>query len=142
MLENDAKKNEFVSLFPANKRSGVCNKILEPIRSGQVDPLIVAKIVFDKYNRFPDDNADIISIIKANTFLFIDAIIYYIEYEKLPRDEREKLKQSKSKEYVEQYMREQPITNKQIKMLEGLGYGGPFNISRLGASNIIEELIH
>lgn len=136
------KKDEFVSLFPANRKSGICNKILEKIRAGKDYSPEIARIVIDGLNRYPDDNGDILFILRNNTLLFMDAIDYYIEYEKLSHDEKRKLKRANSKEYVEQYMREQPITDKQIKMLEGLGYAGPFNISRLGASNIIEELIH
>ena len=141
MLETDVKKNQFVSLFPANRRSGVCNKILEPIRSGQNDPLVVAKIVFDKYNRFPDDNADILSIIKANTFLFMDAIIYYIEYEKLSHEEKQELKRDKAKEYINATMATQPITEKQVSMLKRLGYAGSFELSKLEACQKIDSLV-
>jgi len=142
IMLDDSRKNEFVSLFPKNKKASICNKILEPIRAGESNHLVIANKIYEKLARYPDSNKELIDIILGNSSMYMDAIIYYIEYEKMPRDEREILKQSKSREYVEQYMREQPITNKQIKMLEGLGYNGPFNISRMGASNIIEKLIH
>ena len=139
---DDSKKNEFVGLFPANRKSGICNKILDKIRAGKDYAPEIARIILDSLGKYPDDNGDILFILRNNTLLFLDAIDYYIEYEKLPYSEKQKLKQCKSKEYIEQYMREQSITDKQIKMLKGLGYKGEFNISRLGASNIIEELIH
>ena len=137
-----SRKDEFVSLFPANRKSGICNKILDKIRAGKDYSPEIARIILEQLQKYSDDNADIILILKNNILLFMDAIEYYLEYEKLSPAERQKLKQANSKEYIEQYMREQPITDKQIKMLEGLGYNGPFNISRLRASNIIEELIH
>jgi len=139
---DDSKKNEFVSLLPSNKRSGVCNKILEQIRAGESYAPTIADKVFDKLNKYPVDNQAITSVLMDNPFLFMDAIVYYIEYEKLSYDDKQELKRSNSKPFIEQYMDGQPITENQIRKLNQLNYMGNLDLTKLGASQKIDELIN
>lgn len=138
---DDSKKNEFVGLFPTKRKSLVCNRILEQIRAGENNPATIAKNVFDKFNRFPDDNGDIIFILKMNFQLLFEAIEYYIEYEELSYADKQELKRSKGKEYVEQAMSEKHITEKQVWKLNKLGYSGTLDITCLEASRKISELM-
>ena len=73
--------------------------------------------------------------------MFMDAIGYYIEYEKLSHAEKTKLKQSKSSEYIDQHMDKQSISEKQIWKLRQLGYEGTYDLTKLQASKKIEELL-
>ena len=136
-----SRKDEFVSLFPANRKSGICNKILEQIRAGEASPSVVMRKLAEKLNRFPEDNGDLLFILAMNQALFMDAIDYYIEYEKLSHAEKQKLKQSNSREYIEQYMDKQSITESQIWKLRKLGYSGTYDLTKLQASRKIEELL-
>lgn len=141
MILDDSKKNEFVALFPANRKSNICNKILDQIRSGELNTSKVARKVVEKLNRYPDDNGDILFILAMNQKLFMDAIDYYVEYENLPYGEKMKLKIAKNSEYVAHHMDKQPATEKQIYLLKQKGYEGPFNLSKLEASRKIDELL-
>jgi len=138
---DDLKKNEFVSLFPANKKSTICNKILEQIRLGGTNRLGIAISVVSKLNKYPDDNGDLLFTLGMNKDLFMDAITYYIEHEKLSHAEKEELKRSKGKEYIEVNMGQQSITEKQIWKLNKLGYEGTYDLTKLEASRKIEELL-
>ena len=139
MLDS-TKKDEFMNLFPIKQRGPFGNKILEQIRAGEKIHTTIANKVYAKLKPYPN-NRDTVNILLDNPFMFLDAILYYLEYECLSHSNKEILKQSKSKEYIEEYMREQPITDKQKWKLQSLGYAGPFDISKLGARNIIEELL-
>lgn len=138
---DDSKKNEFVSLFPTKRKSTICNKILDQVRAGINYPPTIANNVFDKFNKYPADNGDITSILTDNPFLFMDAIAHYIEYEKIPYEEKQTLKRLNAKEYINTVMATQPITEKQSKMLKGLGYAGSFDLNKLEASQMIDSLI-
>ena len=140
-LLDATKKDEFVSLFPANRKSGICNKILEKIRAGKDYSPEIARIVIDGLNRYPDDNGDLLFILRNNTLLFMDAIDYYIEYEKLSHVKKEELRRFKSKEYIELNMGQQSISKKQIWKLNKLGYEGTYDLTKLEASRKIEELL-
>lgn len=137
-MMDDSKKNEFVSLFPKNKKSSICNKILSEIRSGNNYPPSIAINVLDKLNKYPDDNREIISVLENNPFMYMDAIVYYIEYEKMPYEDKQKLKQVNNKTYMDEAMAVQPISPKQVGMLKHLGYTGDFNMSKLDASQMID----
>jgi len=139
---DDSKKNEFVSLFPKRRKGPICNKILEPIRAGEKDLYIIADMIYDKFAKYPESNGDILEIIKENNELYLATIRYYLEYEKLSYDDKQELKRSNSKPFIEQYMDGQPITENQIRKLNQLNYMGSLDLTKLGASQKIDELIN
>jgi hypothetical protein len=71
------------------------------------------------------------------------ALIYagsVIDYERLPYDERQRVKAARAIPYLHEVMRGKPVTEKQAACLRAMGYTGPSPADRADASALIDTL--
>jgi len=69
----------------------------------------------------------------------LDFCAYVIWRERLPVEQRQRLKQERTTEHARAWMDEQPVTASQLSYLKSLGYDGPVD-SRAHASSLIDVM--
>lgn len=138
----------FLDLSPANRPSGVANIVLKPIRQrGITEPrAVLVAVVTDMVDRqnwarrrgYPDDmSAEIVEAIAAHRDKALDYAGYCVRYEALPKQDRERLKSSRSAEAIRAHMDREEPTEKQVAYVRRQGYDGPID-SKAHASALID----
>ena len=137
------RREHFLELFPPKDRSLVANRFLQIIRSGESDPIAVVWGVHNRITKSP-------YIIKRNEKILVKEILnnfnlateyaeHLIEWENLPYEKREAIKNERSKKYKLLHMTKLPPTEKQIRYLRSMGFTGPV-FDRAEASEKIDKL--
>ena len=137
------KELKFLEYFETNRRSGAINILLKPIRAGTTN---IKDVIFwlekDCAERLRWDKSSqvgqMLLAIKDKEALQ-EAINYYVGWENLPYAEKEKIKQEKSKVYIENSMAGKEPTEKQIAFIESKGYEIPGD--KLACSKLISQII-
>jgi hypothetical protein len=131
-----------MALFPSNYTGAIANKIIDCIEIYKIDD---AKDIFSKllqlFIKSGQAYEPFIGIVNSSYELTIDAIRYYIEYQSLPVEQRNAIKEenvSKSFQKVVNYI---PATSKQLWKLKRLGYTGDMNLSISAASKLISDML-
>lgn len=145
-MDVDAK--QFLDHFEQRDRSLIANLFLEGIRAGRKSaPVVVAYVFARAGERMRGQYADahevermtlLQQMLSAPTSGATDYAQYCIDWEALPRSEREKIKQGRSQQYAAAAMQDKPATEKQLGYLSALGYTGPPPGNRLEASRLID----
>ena len=137
------KELKFLEYFEVNRRSGAINILLKPIRAGVTN---IKDVIFwlerdcnerIKYDKSQQVGQMLLAIQDKEALQ--EAINYYIDWEKLPFAEKEKIKKEKSKTYIENAMAGQQPTEKQVNFIESKGFEVPGD--KLECSRLITKII-
>ena len=137
-----------LELIERRYKGPVVNLILNPIREGitdieEIKSYIKKGVISDiqRHERYGNGVPDHLYILRDHIHEADTDIQYYIDYEKLPYEEKQKLKQGKGQFFAKESMKDKPVTEAQKKYLIGLGFKGKFDeMSRYDASVFIEKL--
>ncbi len=150
---------ELLDFFPQPERSTIANLFLQQVRAGcpphghsadapwTADGVRLAVLVAlterlrrafrhgwrDEYGR----DGETIRILNAHQEAAIAFGQWAIEWEALPREERERRKRAQGDQYRTNYMDRQAPTEKQVEYLRRMGYDGPID-SKAFASSLID----
>lgn len=130
------------------RRAHVSNLFLEQVRYGVRDPEeivhrvwnhVKAKGTHSTYQADQIKYQEYATAIEAQPEEAILYARYCVAWESLPREERERQKEARSKQYREQWMASKPPTEPQIRYLKAMGYRGEIT-DRHQASELITKL--
>ncbi len=151
MLTHDDPRRQLLDYFPRHQRSTVANIFLGAVRAGATTvPDVLQRVEraflgrLDAGQRYRDVLAQqqaraALDILAAHPHRAADLAAWCLEWEALPREERERLKAQRGDEHRRQWLEEQPATPKQRDYLRALGYTGEIR-SKAHASQLIDEL--
>jgi hypothetical protein len=123
--------------FPDDKRSKVMNWFLFGVREGCSTPEDV--VAYVRWRSVVNCDPEVYGKISDHPEESLVLARYALAWESLPKDKRKELEEASRQQYREDYMRQQPPTEKQLEYLSRLGYRGAVS-NRLEASLIIKNL--
>jgi hypothetical protein len=135
--------------FPSARRSAIANWYHYAVRNGASTPVAVAHQVRQTVQRrlqwtsAPTETAYLQAVLDALQTDRAGALAYaqsVIDYEHLPYEARQRLKAERTTPYLQEAMRGQPVTEKQVTYLRALGHTGPYPEDRAAASALIDRL--
>jgi len=136
--------------FPAARRSGIANWYHYAVRNGATTAAGVVHQVqqtvlrHQQWSSNATEGAHFQSVLQALQTDRSGALAYaeaVITWERLPYDERQRQKQARGRHFQQQYMAIQPVTDKQLRYLQCLGYVGEMPANRTAASSLIDGLL-
>ena len=136
--------------FPASRRSGIATLFHYAVRAGHTTPAAVIHPVRHALQRrqqwpsAPTEEAHLRAVLETLQTDRAGALAYaesVIAWEHLPYAERERQKQERAQHFRQQYMAAQPVTDKQLRCLQSLGYVGETPANRADASALIDGLL-
>jgi len=132
------KRRLFLDNFEHNHRIAITNYLLSKIRKGEKQPARILQ--FDK-NYEPDWYKPFIRALQEQYSKALDYVRYLLDWESLPPEQKQKIKQTRGREYAKDYMRTQPATEKQLAYLKGLGYTGAAPETKAHACELIDKIL-
>lgn len=148
--DHDADPRAWLEHFPALCRSVIANWFHFSVRAGHCTPALVVHQVQQTVQRrlqwvsAPAADAHLWTVLAALQTDRSGALAYaeaVITWERLPYDERQRQKQERGQHFRQQYMAAQPVTDKQLRCLQSLGYAGETPANRAHASALIDGLL-
>ncbi len=144
------QRRRLLGLFPTSARSLVANIFLDKVRGGITEPCAIVDAVQrdatrrlawavsdDRYN---PTAALLCSAIDNDPDEAIDFARWCIEWERLPNDQRQQLKEERGADHRRRWMEQQPATERQVAYVRALGWTGTEPASKAEASRLIDEL--
>lgn len=150
-LTYDDPRRRVLEQLADAQRGAFTNLALRFIRGGLEDPVRIGDAMFREFDRHRDRAAEqgdmgalIIAEHGADLVVAegdaVEALIaWLLDYERLPRAERERLKAARGERHRRQWLDQQPASEKQIAYCRSLGYAGTIE-SKAHASEIIDHL--
>ena len=147
--EHAAEPRAWLEHIPTPRRSGVANCFHGAVRGGHRTPDAVVHQVQQTMQRrlqwtsAPTETAYLQAVLDALQTDRAGALAYaqsVIDYEHLPYETRQRLKAARTTPYLQEAMRGQPVSEKQVAYLRALGYTGPCPEDRAAASALIDRL--
>jgi len=141
-------RTSFLSRFPEDMRSAVVVFFAMRVRKGHRTPeglYLVALQEASRRARLSTLERDRIkygllsSVMLEHPELALGFCRWVLEWEALPWQEKERIKEARAERYRREWMRQQPPTEKQLAYLRKLGWTGAV-LSRQHASELIEKL--
>jgi hypothetical protein len=134
--------------FPPHCRSPISNWFHNTVRGGATTPAAVLwQVQREAQGRLgatghvvdPYCQAilDLLQTDRAGALAYAEDVL---AYERLPREERQRVKAERAAPYLQKAMRGQPVTAKQTAYLRALKYAGPPPEDRAAASALIDSL--
>ena len=141
-------RDAFLARFPERQRSIVANWLLGPIRELHADsPALVLTLTIGRLNKMIAERwateerrqelRHALTMIAQHRDEALACADYYLSYNALPEDERQKVKQRQR----DTYRAESPPTDRQLDYLRILGYAGPQPTTLQEASATIGRLV-
>ena len=145
-----AVSKAFLDRFDQPVKSTISNLFLRPVRAGAAHfpRAVLAEVLRELHGRRARAAAGgwretltltdtILATITAHEQEAIAFGAWALEWEALPREERERQKRQKGEQYRTAHMGCQPPTEKQVGYLRRLGYAGPID-SKAHASSLVD----
>jgi hypothetical protein len=138
----------WLAQLPAHCRSTVANWFHNAVRSGMTMPeSVLWQVQRETQGRLgatghvvdPHCQAilDLLRTDRAGALAYAEDVL---AYERLPYEERQRVKAERAAPYLQKAMRGQPVTPKQTAYLRSLKYAGPPPEDRAAASALIDSL--
>jgi len=143
---------EWLEQWPKPRRSLISNLFHFAVREGETTPALVVRAVQVavhhrlQYATPPLDacQTTLHAVWQALQSAPQEAYVYaqsVLDWESLPRAERERHKQERGRHFQQEYMARMPVTPQQQAFLRTLGYTGEPPTNRLEASTLIDTLL-
>jgi hypothetical protein len=143
---------EWLEQWPIARRSLISNLFHGAVRAGATTPPLIVRAVQVALHRrlqyaTPPRNATdetLHAVWQALQAAPQDAYAYaqsVLNWESLPRAERERQKQERGRHFQQQYMSQLPVTPQQHAFLRTLGHTGEPPANRAAASTLIDALL-
>ena len=146
MLTYDDPRRQLLAHYPEHQRSAIANLFLFAVRRGAGDPeAVLAAVLAELRGRLGtwgrEDQAvrAQLATLMQHRADALDFAGWTIDWESLPREERERQKGERGDRHRRQWTDNQPPTEKQVGYLRSLGYTGEVR-SKTHASQLIGEL--
>lgn len=148
--DDDAAPHAWLEQWQVARRSLISNLFHNAVRAGaSTSALIITAVQAElrwRSARPPLDATDetLHAVLKSLQTAPQEAYPYaegVIAWERLPYTERERQKQARGRHFQQQYMAAQPVTDKQLRYLQLLGYAGDAPANRVDASALIDGLL-
>jgi len=136
--------------FPDARRSTIANWFHYAVRGGSRTPAAIVHQVQHTVQRRqqrvsdPAEKTYLHAVLEALQTEQSGALAYtqsVLDWEALPRAEREHQKQERGRHFQQQYMAQLPVTPQQQAFLQSLGHTGEPPANRLEASRLIDRLL-
>src|SRR5262249_9667071 len=150
--DDGAASRPLLRHVPPQQRGPLMNYFLSPVRAGVKNPAQIVQTVLtrmrsDLQRRRQWHSAAELEPLRQALLAVIahpsEALQLAgeaLDWEQLPRAERERRKAVRGEVYRRQYLSALPPTDKQLRFLRSLGHDGPVE-NRLHASALIDELL-
>lgn len=133
-------RKAFIYNFEDNQKSAVTNYILKIIREGEKNIDSILSLILGT-----SPTAEYIKALKQKALEDTIAAKFFIEYlldwEKLSKREKKKIKEENAKEYIRNYMDQYEPTPRQLLYLKALGYRGARPETKAKAAELIEKIL-
>jgi hypothetical protein len=147
-----ATPRDWLEQWPVARRSLISNLFHYAVRDGATTPAVIVHAVQGaiarrlRYATLPHDAADetLRSVWQALQAAPQEAYAYaqsVLDWEALPRVERERQKQERGRHFQQHYMAQFPVTPQQQAFLQSLGHMGEPPANRAEASTLIDRLL-
>lgn len=138
--------------WPPARRSFISNLFHDAVRDGATTSALVVHAVHTvlhqrlRYATLPRNTTDatLRAVLQSLQTAPDDAYAYaqtVLDWEALPYDERQQRKAERGRHFQQQYMAVQPVTDKQLRYLQSLGYPGDAPASCADASALIDSIL-
>jgi hypothetical protein len=145
-------QRHWLEQWPVARRSLISNLFHSAVREGATTPALVVHAVQAalarrlRYGTPPRHATDetLYAVWQALQIAPQDAYAYaqsVLDWESLPRAERERQKQERGRHFQQQYMAQLPVTPQQQVFLQKLGHQGARPANRAEASSLIDGLL-
>ena len=150
-IDVSAQARAWLDHIPAHKRGTVANWFHYAVRNGAQTPHTVCSAVGQTIHRRLEWSSDLTSrqvlqgVLEVLRTHQAEALAYaqsVLDYERLPYQDRQKVKAQRSLQYLKGSMAGKPATEAQHGLLRRLGYAGALPDDRAEASALIDRLMH
>ena len=150
LIEPDPASVSWLAQWPTKRRSTLANLFYGAVRGGLTEPpAIIEQVTAEIHRRLQWATnfetrqwwSQVLNTLSDDPRGARAYAAEVLATEQLPRAERERQKQQRARQFIEQAMQGKPATDKQRWVLRNLGHRGPLPSDRAEASALIDTLL-